>query len=97
MNRKDYNRLSKIIQRERANILEKQDGLLDEDSIDKAVLNNLSIKLSINDLSKVTSIISHYYDDRKGKIAHNERMGIKTKIFKTIKKYRKKQKKGKKK
>lgn len=96
----DYKRLSKIIQQERDKILEQQTGLdlLDMDkSVDKAVLNNLSTILSKNDLQKVNCILSHYYDDSKGHVAHLQRQHTKIQLSKQIRKLRKKQKEGQKK
>jgi len=97
MNKIDYARLDKLLQKERNNILEKQKGLdiLEMDkSIDKAVLNNLSIKLSRNDLEKIVSILAHYYDDRKGNIAHGERQKTKIGLRHQILRLRNKQKKS---
>jgi hypothetical protein len=92
MDRNDYLRLSKLIDSERNLILFKQHGDLDYVSVDKGVLNNLSIKLNRNDLTKVVSIMSHYNNNDKGNVAHNYRLQDKIVLKKKIMLLRKKQK-----
>jgi hypothetical protein len=96
MKQSDRKRLDKIIQRERNRILETQDGLdpltMDK-SVDKAVINNLSKKLSRQDLNRVASLLSHYYNHEKGHFGHLHRKGIKVGLAKQWKKLRFKQKK----
>ena len=92
MNKRDYNRLVKIIDSERSSILFKQVGYLDYVSIDNAVLNNLSVMLSRSDLQKVVSIMAHYKNNNCGTIEHDNRAIEKIKIKKKILSLRRKQK-----